>query len=60
MDMSKIFKRQYYSGIVLYCNGYVNVPESTLDRHVLLTKEYGDYSVVTYEHHGCMCRFWNG
>jgi hypothetical protein len=45
---------------VLYCNGYVNIPGSALDRHVLLTKEYGDYSVVTYEHHGSMCRFWNG
>ena len=45
---------------VLYCNGYVNVPESTLDRHELLTKEYGDYSVVTYEHHDRMCRIWNG
>ena len=45
---------------VLYCNGYVNVPGPALDRHVLLTKEYGDCSVVTYEHHSNMCRFWNG
>ena len=57
MDMSKIFQRQYYSGSI---NDYVNVPGSALDRHMLLTKEYGDYSVVTYEHHGNMCRFWNG
>ena len=31
---------------VLYCNGYVNVPGSALDRHMLLTKEYGDYCLV--------------
>ena len=40
---------------LLYCNGYVNVPGSALDRHMLLTKEYGDYSVVTHEHHSSMC-----
>jgi hypothetical protein len=45
---------------VLYCNGEMNVPGSVLDRHLLLTKEYGDYSVVTYEHHSSMCRLWNG
>ena len=45
---------------VLYCNGYMNIPGSASDRHMLLTKEYGDYSVVEYEHHEHMCRLWNG
>lgn len=44
----------------LYCNGYMNIPESPADRHELLTKEYGDYSIVKYEHHARMCRLWNG
>jgi hypothetical protein len=45
---------------VLYCEGYMNVPGSASDRHMLLTTEYGDYSVVKYEHHENMCRLWNG
>ena len=45
---------------VVYCDGWMNVPGSWEDRHALLTKEYGDYSVVTYEHHDTMCRIWNG
>ena len=45
---------------VAYCNGFMNVPELINDRHVLLTKTYGDYSAVQYEHHDNMCRLWNG
>ena len=45
---------------VMYCNGYMNIPGSASDRHILLTKEYGDYSLVKYEHHEHMCRLWNG
>ena len=45
---------------VLYCNGYMNVPGSAADRHKLLTKEYGDYSEVKYEHHNGMCKLWRG
>lgn len=45
---------------VLYCDGYMNVPRSTEERHILLTKEYGDYSVVKYDHHQTLCKLWNG
>ena len=45
---------------VLYCHGLMNVPGSWEDRHMLLTKAYGDYSVVKYDHHSTMCRIWNG
>lgn len=44
----------------LFCDGSMNVPGNWEERHLLLTKEYGDYSVVKYEHHRSMCRIWNG
>ena len=44
----------------LYCNGLMNVPGSLEDRHAILTKHYGNYSVVKYAHHDLMCRIWNG
>ena len=44
----------------LFCDGLMNVPGSWEERHLLLTKEYGDYSVVKYEHHKSMCRIWSG
>lgn len=44
---------------VFYCNGFMNLPGSMDDRLNLLTKTYGDYSVVKYSHHETMCRIWN-
>ena len=44
---------------VWYCNGFMNVPGSLEDRHIILTDHYGNYSEVTYVHHNLMCRIWN-